>query len=168
MSFKIYKITNDAGLVYFGSTKLDLKTRYNRHKSVFKKFINNNDDIYCTSFEVLKGVNPRVELIEDLGNVTKTEARLKENNYITTSECVNSNRAILSAQDKQDYINDYREKNKQAYLAYQKKHYQDNKAYWKTDDFKQKQRAYYIKNKARIIERVKNHLKKQNEEQIIN
>jgi hypothetical protein len=39
---------------------------------------------------------------------------------------------------------------------YSKEYYANHKDYWKTEDFKQKQKQNYQANKAKIIERVKN------------
>jgi predicted GIY-YIG superfamily endonuclease len=100
MNYKIYKLTNDEGLIYIGSTKLDLDKRFIKHKSSFKRYVNNKIDIYYTAYEVLRGTNPRIECIEELGNITKNEARTKETNYIKDLNCVNKNKAIITLEEK--------------------------------------------------------------------
>lgn len=145
MNYKIYKLTNDEGLIYIGSTKLDLDKRLIKHKSSFKRYVNNKIDIYYTAYEVLRGTNPRIECIEELGNITKNEARTKETNYITDLECVNKNKAIITVEEVKKNMNEYN-----------KEYYANHKDYWKTEEFKQKQKQYYQANKAKIIERVKN------------
>jgi hypothetical protein len=154
MNYKIYKLTNDEGLNYIGSTNIDLDKRFSNHKSLFKRYVNNKIDLYCTAFEVLKGTNPRIECIEELENLTKLEARTIEDNYISDLECVNKNKAIITPEETKQKVN-----------AYNRKYYANHKDYWKTEEFKQKQKQYYQANKARIIERVKNKYKsKKNKE----
>jgi hypothetical protein len=145
MNYKIYKLTNDEGLIYIGSTKLDLLKRLSKHTTSFKRYVNNKIDIYCTAYEVLKGKNPKIECIEELCNITKNEARTKETNYINDLNCVNKNKAIITLEEVKENAN-----------KYSKEYYANHKDYWKTEDFKQKQKQYYQANKAKIIERVKN------------
>ena len=145
MNYKIYKLINDEGKIYIGSTKLDLLNRFSKHKSQLKRYISNKMDLYCTSYEVMKGTNPRIECVEDLGKISKTEARTKEENYINSLDCVNKNKAIITMEEVRRNVN-----------KYNKEYYANHKDYWKTDEFKQKQKQYYQANKAKIIERVKN------------
>ena len=148
MNYKIYKLINDEGKIYIGSTKLDLSKRFSYHKALFKRYVNNKMDLYCSAYEVLRGTNPRIECIEDLGNLTKQEARTKEYNYIKDLDCVNKNKAIITIEEVKQNVN-----------KYNKDYYANHKDYWKTEDFKQKQKQYYQANKERIINRVKNHYK---------
>ena len=155
MTYKIYKLTNDEGQNYIGSTNLDLTKRFRCHKNAFKRYINNKMDLYCSAYEVFKGSNAKIECIEDLGEISKQEARHKENKYITDLDCVNKYKAIITEEERQEYINKNREKN----IEYAKTYYTNNKAYWKTEEFKQKQKEYYKQHKARIIARVKDNYK---------
>lgn len=148
MNYKIYKLINDEGLIYIGSTKLDLNDRFMKHKTSFKRYVNDKIDLYYTAYEVLKGKNPRIECIEELGNITKTEARKKETNYINDLVCVNKNKAIITVEEMEEV--------KKNINKYNKEYYANHKDYWKTEEFKQKQKQYYQANKAKIIERVKN------------
>ncbi len=148
MNYKIYKLINDEGKIYVGSTQLDLSRRFSQHKAQLKRYINNKMDLYCTAFEVMRGTNPRIECLEELGAISKTEARTKETNYIKDLDCVNKNKAIITLEEVKENMN-----------KYNKEYYANHKDYWKTEEFKQKQKQYYQNNKARIIERVKNNYK---------
>lgn len=158
MNYKIYKLTNDQGLNYIGSTKLNLEKRLTRHKSHFLRFLN-NPNLYNTAHEVFKGTGVKIELLEDLGDITKTKVMFKENDYIKNINCVNKNMAILTEEDRAKYREKYRDENIDEYLNYQKQYYKNNKKYFeeyhKKPEQKERQKNYYQRNKERIIERQK-------------
>lgn len=159
MNYKIYKLTNDQNQIYIGSTNLDLTIRLRRHKTAFKRYVENKCDLYCTAFEILKGTGIKIECVEELVNIAKFEAKTKENQHIKNFDCVNKNKACLTTEEKLAYQKQYYQDNKEELKAKQKdynnKYYHENKQYWKTEEFKQKQKEYYKQNKDRIKQRVK-------------
>lgn len=165
MSFKIYKVSNDEGKFYIGSTKSDLNTRLRKHKNAYTQYLEGKR-AYYTVFDVLIGINPKIECLEELGEITSTQSKKKENEYISENpNCVNKNKAFLSEEQKAEYLQSYRNENKDKYLQYQKKYYSENiekhKQYYitKKDIIKQTQKEYYNKNKDKILERQNNYYK---------
>jgi hypothetical protein len=180
MNYKIYKISNDEGQMYIGSTKMDLTRRLQLHKSAYVLFLNNKRKFY-TVFHIFNGNNINIECLEELEKVSPQAAKLKETEYICSfPTCVNKNKAFTTYEDKLQYqiqyYNDNKEKclqnvkqwnleNKDKYLQYQKQYYNENKekhkTYYQTKKpiFKQAQKEYYEKNKDKIIERQKQYYK---------
>lgn len=88
---KIYKITSETdNQIYIGSTCQKLSQRFSRHKADLKMY-NDGRRNYRTSFIILNKQNPKIELIEDLGNVDILEKLQKEKEYIIyyRDQCVN-------------------------------------------------------------------------------
>jgi len=79
---KIYFIVDINGLVYIGSTKLQLKDRFNVHKYDKKK------DKGCSS-KLLDLDNSIIECIEECTEDMKKE---REQYYINNIDCVNKNK----------------------------------------------------------------------------
>jgi hypothetical protein len=134
MSYKIYKITNNEGDFYIGSTKQELSKRFKQHQSSFLRFLLDKAPYY-SAVEVLKGTNIEIECLEDLGNISSQEAKLKENEYISKFlDCVNKYRSYTTEEEKRNYIKQYYTDNKDKFKQYYtdnkdkfKKYYNDNK-----------------------------------------
>ena len=161
MNFKIYKISNDEGKFYIGSTKNALTKRFSSHKSAFLRYLDGKRN-YCSVFDVLMGTNSKIECIEELGKVSVKDARIKELHYISIyPTCVNKYRPILTEQQKQEYIKTYRNDTKDKYIQYQRQYYQENKEkshkYYlnKKETLKEQYKTYYEANKEKIIARQK-------------
>tara|TARA_R110000772_G_scaffold59324_2_gene134309 strand:+ start:3726 stop:4169 length:444 start_codon:yes stop_codon:yes gene_type:complete len=90
---KIYKITNEDGKVYIGSTGQSLLARFAAHKSAVKANINQ-----CT----LKDFNmdtAKMELLEEVEG-SRESMLYREKHYMETTECVNKNRPIVTEEEK--------------------------------------------------------------------
>jgi hypothetical protein len=63
---KIYMITClTTDLKYIGATTMvDISTRLLQHIYVFRSYRNGKKAIYCTSFEIIKNNNFKIELLE--------------------------------------------------------------------------------------------------------
>jgi len=99
---KIYKIIdNTNGDCYIGSTTQALKERLSKHKcacNYVKK---------CTSYKIINNGNYKIELIEDLGNVSKEERYTKERYYIENINCINKS---IPGRTMKESLKAYREK----------------------------------------------------------
>lgn len=162
MTHKIYKLKNDEGQIYIGSTNLTLDKRMQLHKALFKRFINNTVDTYCSAFEVLRGTNAVIECLEDTGVIDKMTARVKENTYIQNNDCVNKNLALLTQEQKDEQQAKYRRDNRQKYLDYQRKYKEEHRDYWKSEKATQQRKEYYQKNREKILTRIKSKYVKKN------
>ena len=163
--FKIYKITNDEGKTYIGSTKKTLNKRLHLHKAHFNSYLQGKAHYY-TCFDVLVGNDVKIECIEELEEDKNSKhAKEREKYHIGCSECVNKNTPILTEEEKKKYIEDYRNETKEQYLKYQNEYYNTNKnkftQYYKDnmEKIKNKQKQYYENNKNKILERQKNYYK---------
>ena len=159
--YKIYKITNDEGQTYYGSTKMDLDKRLKCHKKSFFRY-NDNNCPYYTCFDVLKGNNPKIELIEEVEE--RNKALNKEKEYIKNYDCVNINKPILTDEEKNeykqelknsDYFKSYYIKNKEKF----QKNYDTNK-----DKILQQKKLYYQQNKQSRDAYTKEYIKKKKQQ----
>ena len=121
---KIYRIVdNTNGNIYIGKTKQTLKERLSAHKS------HKN----CSSREILKNGDYRMELIEE------TEDPTRERYWILNTDCINKQ---IPGRNRKEYKKEYRVKNK--------------------DIIQNKQKEYREKNKESILEYRENNKDKQN------
>jgi hypothetical protein len=132
----IYQIISvKTGKCYIGSTSLDLKTRINRHKTAFKRYIKNKSGPYCSSYIVLSSKH-KIILLESIDYKDKLDLKIKEDEYIKAfiGMCVNLRNAHF------DYTKWY-STNKKRIMKY----YVDN-----SDQKRKYQLArYYIKNELK-------------------
>lgn len=149
---KIYRIIGEG--VYYGSTIQKINRRLVNHKSKYNQYLQDNSQQYCSSFEVLKHGNYKIELVEDYPCSSRIELELKEKYYITNFECVNKN--IPTRTDKE-----YREDNKAKILEKKKKYREDNKEVIKKyfelnkEAIKKQKKKYYEENKEAFKKRQK-------------
>lgn len=151
MSYKIYKLSNDEGAFYIGSTKKDLNKRLSQHQSSYKRFTENKIPYY-SAMDVLKGTNTKIELLEDLGEITAQEAKLKENEYICNIvNCVNKNKAFTTNEEKKiqmkQYYKEHKDKIKEWYLKNKDRCLQNRKKYY--EENKEKFKEWYEENKEK-------------------
>lgn len=78
---KIYKITNDRGRFYIGSTVNSLTKRLGEHQSRYKKYLSGSG-AWTSSFDVLGGRNIEITLIEEYPCNNKTELARREGTHI--------------------------------------------------------------------------------------
>jgi len=82
---KIYKIVdNTNNNIYIGSTYLSLQTRLTKHKCNF-----NCPNNYCSSYEIIKNNDYKIELIENYPCNNKKELEERENYHIKNNICIN-------------------------------------------------------------------------------
>ena len=114
--YKIYKIvdnTNDN--VYIGITTQTLKERLKGHKH----------KITCSSREIIKNGDYRIELIE------QTDDKTRERYHIQNTNCINAIKYNYNFDEKK-YMKKYREKNKSKLLK-NKKNYNKFRCSWGGD-----------------------------------
>jgi hypothetical protein len=117
---KIYKIIdNTNGNVYIGSTTQQLNKRLSEHKSYYNRYLNGKGN-NCTSFDIIKNNDYRIELIKFVIYKDRIELHQRERYYIENNNCINKNIPLRT--DKEYYI-DNKESKKQYYI--------DNKEYIK-------------------------------------
>jgi len=90
---KIYKIMNEDGRVYIGSTTQSIQKRFSTHKSAVKTNMS-----LCT----LRDFNmdtAKYELIEEF-NGSKQARLLREKFYMESIDCVNKNRPIVTSEER--------------------------------------------------------------------
>lgn len=94
---KIYKLTNEEGLIYIGKTNCKyLSSRLSVHKS---QALTSRKIKKCSSY-ILFSSNVKIELLEE------TEDKTRELHYINIYDCVNKMKTGLSyKQTKKNWIN---------------------------------------------------------------
>ena len=121
---KIYKITsNHCELPYIGSTTDTLEYRLDAHRRRYRKWINNGKlrtaGQYCSSAEILKYDDAKIELIENYPCNSKKELREYEGTFQEIGvNCVNLKKAGRKWSDW--HKNVYYKKNKERILRLQK------------------------------------------------
>jgi hypothetical protein len=96
---KIYKIVSDSiDKIYIGSTVKTLEERLERHETSYENWFNLdfNKKYYCTSFEILKYGDYKIELLEKYPCSSRSELIKHEGFYIITNyyNCVNTSYCI--------------------------------------------------------------------------
>ena len=113
---KIYLITClTTNLRYIGATTMDsIFTRLLQHVYVYRSYSRGKRAIYCSSFEIIKNNNFKIELLEECPCDNQDELDSKERFYIQSMECINKNipsRTLKEYyQDKIDEYKDYYQK----------------------------------------------------------
>lgn len=111
---KVYKLVSDqAAEVYIGSTIRTLSIRLAGHRSTHRSYTKGQPGVhYCTSFEVLRYDDSRIELIELYPCTSKAALRAREQMHIDAAPCVNQLRAFRSAEYKKEAKQRHYEANK--------------------------------------------------------
>ena len=130
---------NGEPVVYRGHTTGPLRKRLSVHRSNFKSWLNGKKK-YCSSYEVLKHGNARIELVRVVCCLNKKDASRAEGLFIRElPTCVN----IRKNYEKKEYY----EANKQKLIAKQAEYYEANK-----EVVKAKHAKYYETNKEVVKE----------------
>jgi hypothetical protein len=115
---------NGEPVVYRGHTTQSLSKRKNEHISKYRAWLKDNTKTYCTSYEVLKHGNARIELVRTICCNNVMEASRAEGLFIRElPTCVN----IQKNYEKKEYCEKYYEANKETIIAYKKEYYHTNK-----------------------------------------
>jgi|SaaInlV_125m_DNA_1040241.scaffolds.fasta_scaffold30595_2 hypothetical protein len=150
MSYYIYKICCDdcPEFVYVGSTKA-----FRQRKSHHKDNCNNRKDtkkLYNTIRENGGWDNWRMVIIEDCGEISFTQARIKEEEHrVKLNANLNMLRCHRTEEHKKEYDKEYRENNKEHIKEYDKEYYENNKEY-----IKEHHKEYNEKNKEKLNEKI--------------
>jgi adenylate kinase family enzyme len=118
---KVYKITSlNTTDIYIGSTTHRLLCqRFSKHNNCYKYWLKDNNKGYCSSYEILKHGDCKIELLELYPCSCIDELNKCEGKYQRDIDCVNNNIAGRT-------IKEWKEDNKEAYKEYQKKWNEDN------------------------------------------
>ena len=143
---KIYKlIDHESGYFYIGSTTDRLSHRLSVHKC---KALQYTDRKVYKAFNEIGWEHIKIVLIEE-HYLNNREQQLREEDrviqmYIHESKCLNSNRA-WSGLNKNEYMKQYREENKDQIKEQMKEYYEINK-----DKLKECMKQYYENNKDKL------------------
>ena len=123
---KIYKLrSNQIDKIYIGSTKQSLNHRFSAHKYDYATKRYN-----CSSFEILKFEDCKIELIEKYSCNSKYELREQEQFHIEQNKniCVNIFNAFLTEEQRKENKNEYNKNyyinNKERLTEYEKNYSQ--------------------------------------------
>ena len=145
MSYYIYKISCDdlPEFVYVGSTKA-FRQRKRQHKSSCND--KDNNKLYTTIRENGGWDNWRMVIIEECGEISFTQARIKEEEHrVKLNANLNMSRCYRTEEEKQNYY-----ENNKEYISQQKKEYNErNKEY-----FDKVKKEYYENNKEKFTEKI--------------
>lgn len=146
MSSKIYKLENEKGEVYIGSTTKDLDKRLLKHKAAFTCYLKNIGKYY-TGLDIFKGVDVKIVLLEDLGIVKRNFRLKKEREYMDKINCINKVRPQITDEERALLLQAHHQKNMDN--NYHKIYYSTNrekyKQYYedKRQDILAKKKVYY-------------------------
>jgi hypothetical protein len=133
---KVYAIIcRKSGRQYVGSTcEPTLARRLAGHVRMFNGFINENQN-YCSSFEIIKENDYYIILIEEYSCSSKDSLRMREQYHINLNKCVNKQKAYISEEEKQIFIQEYHQKyyknNKNKIINYQTQYHKENQEQYK-------------------------------------
>ena len=165
---KVYKLIDDEGFYYYGSTCLPLYKRYHYHKCCAKT--KTKRKIYSIfTYERFLNNEIKIDLIDSFALKTKEELIHQENLHIEQSlddpKCLNTNRAIENYEVKKLKSKEYYESNTYVIKERRKKNYEANvdvlkerrKEYYGNckDKIKQQMKEYYETNKNNIKQQMK-------------
>jgi hypothetical protein len=155
----IYRIYSESERKeYIGSTTLKLSVRLSRHKTDYRKWLEDKNEDYCGSFEILKTDDYTIDVLEEVEVESKEELRKVEREWydrrirdIGRDRVVNKIRPYATNEEtkekNKETQKDYREKNKDKILEKTKEYREQNK-----DKISQHKKEYYQKNKDKISE----------------
>jgi hypothetical protein len=153
---KIYKITcDDNDLVYYGSTYSKLTKRLCEHKSSYKNFLKGGSCNWLASFDIVKYVTCKIELVEDFPCNSKYELYERERFFIENNECNNKKTPNTTINcTPEEYHRKYYIKNTEKINKLNNKWKQDNK-----ESYKSQQKKYRELNKEQINKRTNRKIK---------
>jgi GIY-YIG catalytic domain len=78
---------------YVGATIQELCSRMSGHRAALKRWSADKTKLYCTSYEVLRFPDAKIEWLETVEFKTRAELTAREGHWIRTLDCVNKNMA---------------------------------------------------------------------------
>ena len=113
---RVYKIvSSETPNVYVGSTVSSLSQRFSEHRTDYKKYINGKFN-YISSFELMKFVDVKIELLHEGFFDTKADLHRLEGQFIqSTGNCINK---LIAGRTKSESDKAYRETHKEEAKAY--------------------------------------------------
>ena len=120
---KVYKLVDDTGYYYFGSTCMPLHKRLHEHKSKSNRA--KDRKIYSVfTTERFERNEIKIILVEEFQLENKEQLIKEENKYIEVSIndpfCLNSFHAIKNIEQMKERCKIYRDNNKEKYREYEK------------------------------------------------
>jgi hypothetical protein len=128
MKANVYKITSpNTDKVYIGSTVRTINRRYGQHMTRYRAFMKGNTK-YCTSIEVIKFGNSKIELLEVVEG-TKQEILIRERYHIELNKgkCVNQLIPTRTPTEIREQKKKYYEEHKAKMCEQSKNNYKNNK-----------------------------------------
>jgi hypothetical protein len=146
---KIYKIVcNLTKKIYIGSTcESTLARRLAKHVSYINFYIKNNKTIHLSSYDIIKGGDYYIELIELFPCNSKDELFVREKYYIDLINCINKNKPISTLEEKKEYSINYTKQNKNKIKEYSINYRKKNE-----DILKKKNNEWIKNNKKKLKE----------------
>jgi hypothetical protein len=96
---KIYKLTNDTGMCYYGSTINDIQKRYSKHFCAFKT----GHSQYTSKLLFENNKVVKCHLVEAYPCNTREELEARERFYIENNPCVN---IVVPGRTQKEYYQD--------------------------------------------------------------
>jgi hypothetical protein len=118
-SCSIYAIkSKHTNMIYIGSTRRPLKSRFIAHKAAHKKWLNNTSP-YVTAFDILKHDDAYIELLETVSCRNDIELKQKEREYYEKCKpnCINKNRPHTTDEEKAIQRKHFNDRNNPIYNA---------------------------------------------------
>ena len=157
---RIYKLYSDVcpDLVYYGSTRTSLKTRWYNHRGIYRAYLNGTAK-RVSAFEIIER-DPEYFQLDLVEECPVEHLKQREAYYITNFKCVNHN---VPGRTHLEAVRCYYNKNKDKILSQRKEYYQKNKekikanntlySKEKIDKYREYQRKYQIKYRAKMKEK---------------
>ena len=173
---KVYKLIDDNGYYYFGSTCKSLHKRFYDHKQLSNDKVNRK--IYSVfTHERFTNQEIKIVLVEQLKLANKEELLKEENKYIeqhlNNEKCLNSLRSIISYEERLNQVKQYAKENHDSIRFKKKIYYQINREsineknneYKNTETYKEQQQKY--RNDRKMIKKAYDVIyRKRNDEKI--
>ena len=101
---KIYKIIdNTNNNIYVGSTTQTLSNRLKGHIGHYKNYLVGKAR-KCMSYDILKNNDYKIISIEEYPCENREQLRIREQYWIDTLKCINSQRAYQSKENRKEYM----------------------------------------------------------------
>jgi len=146
---KVYSIVcNITKEQYVGSTILTLEERLRKHKINYNKWLQDNNNSYTSSFQILERGDYEIILLENCPCNNNEELRMKEREWFDKVPNVNIIRPFITEEEKKEQI---KENNKEYY----EQHKEEQKEYCKEwrNQHKEQIKEFNKKYKEQIKER---------------